>query len=137
MIDDQLVRSRALIGLVPKAAIEVRRVPEFKEATAPGAYYNAACGRRHASRHLLREPAQHERGAQARHAHARDPRGVPGHHFQIALAQELPGVPTFRTVVPFTAYSEGWALYAEWLGTELGVYQDDPYRRPGAAAATR
>jgi uncharacterized protein (DUF885 family) len=50
---------------------------------------------------------------------------VPGHHLQISIAQELQGVPVFRTLVPFTAYSEGWALYAERLAWEVG-YEKDP-----------
>jgi uncharacterized protein (DUF885 family) len=127
MIADQLVRSRAVIGLAPKAPIEVRRVPEFKEASAPGAYYNppAVDGTRpgifYANLRDMNEVPKFSMRTLAIHE------GVPGHHFQISLAQEQAGVPTFRTVVPFTAYSEGWALYAEWLGTELGVYKDDPF----------
>src|SRR5690606_13881892 len=50
--------------------------------------------------------------------------GIPGHHFQITIAQELEGVPFFRRVLPFTAYSEGWALYAERLAWELGFEKD-------------
>ena len=53
--------------------------------------------------------------------------GVPGHHFQIATAQELKGVPQFRKVIPFTAYSEGWALYTEWLAKQAGWYEGDPF----------
>jgi uncharacterized protein (DUF885 family) len=126
MIGEQLERSRALIGLVPRAPIEVRRVPEFREATAPGAYYTppAADGSRpgifFANLRDMNEVPTFAMRTLAIHE------GVPGHHFQISLAQEQSGVPTFRRVVPFTAYSEGWALYAEWLGTELGVYRDDP-----------
>ena len=127
MIADQLVRSRALIGLVPKAPIEVRRVPEFKQATAPGAYYSSPAidgsrpGIFYANLRDMNEMPKFSMRTLAIHE------GVPGHHFQIALAQEQTNVPTFRTVIPFTAYLEGWALYAEWLGTELGVYKDDPY----------
>lgn len=127
MIEDQLVRSRQIVGLVPKAPIEVQRVPPFKEKTAPGAYYQppALDGTRPGVFYAnlrdmgtlptfgMRTLAIHE--------------GVPGHHFQIALSQEQQDSPTFRKVLPFTAYAEGWALYAEWLGTELGVYKDDPY----------
>jgi uncharacterized protein (DUF885 family) len=135
MLDEQMVRSRELIGLVPRAPIVVKRVPEFKERTASGAYYHppAVDGSRPGTffanlrdmsalpRFGMRTLALHE--------------GVPGHHFQIALAQQVQNVPTFRTVLPFTAYQEGWALYAEWLGTELGLYRDDPFGDAGRLQA--
>jgi uncharacterized protein (DUF885 family) len=127
MIADQLARSRAVVGLVPRAPIDVQRVPAFKEVNAPGAYYMppALDGTRPGVFYVnlrdmnamptfgMRTIAMHE--------------GVPGHHFQMALAQEQKGGPTFRKVLPFTAYGEGWALYAEWLGVELGFYRDDPF----------
>ena len=53
--------------------------------------------------------------------------GVPGHHFQLSIAQELKGVPQFRKVIPFTAYEEGWALYCEWLAKQSGWYDNDPF----------
>ena len=53
--------------------------------------------------------------------------GVPGHHFQISIAQELKGLPQFRKLIPFTAYQEGWALYTEWLAKEAGWYEGDPF----------
>jgi len=127
MIEEQLARSRAVIGLVPRAPIEVRRIPEFKEKTAPGAYYNppAMDGTRpgvfFANLRDMNEVPKFGMRTLALHE------GVPGHHFQIALAQEQKDGPTFRKVVPFTAYAEGWALYAEWLGTELGLYKDDAF----------
>jgi len=127
MIDEQLVRTRAVIGLSPKAEIEVQRVPEFKEKTAPGAYYQgpALDGTRPGVFYAnLRDMgALPKFGMRTLAIHE----GVPGHHFQVALAQEQQGGPTFRKVLPFTAYMEGWALYAEWLGKEMGLYKDDPY----------
>ncbi|MDA9366952.1 DUF885 family protein [Pseudomonadales bacterium] len=50
--------------------------------------------------------------------------GLPGHHLQIAIQQELEGLPRFRTYHGYTAFSEGWGLYSEWLGKEMGFYQD-------------
>ncbi len=135
MIEQQMQRSRAVVGLVPKAALEVKRVPEFKEKTSAGAYYNppAMDGTRpgvfYANLRNLDELPKF--GMRTLSIHE----GVPGHHFQIALAQEQQGGPIFRKVLPFTAYAEGWALYAEWLGTELGVYQDDPFSDLGRLQA--
>jgi uncharacterized protein (DUF885 family) len=135
MIDDQLVRSRAVIGLAPKAAIELRRIPVFKEKTSPGAYYNppALDGSRpgvfFANLRDMNEVPKFGMRTLAVHE------GVPGHHFQIAIAQEQQGGPTFRKLLPFTAYAEGWALYAEWLALEMGLYKDDPFGNLGRLQA--
>jgi uncharacterized protein (DUF885 family) len=59
--------------------------------------------------------------------------GIPGHHMQIAIAQELDGAPSFRRFGGFTAYSEGWGLYSEWIGKEIGFYAD-PYSDFGRLA---
>ena len=131
LIDESLERSKKFFGLMPVAKIEVRRIPEFKEATAPGAYYQqpALDGSRpgvfYANLRDMHEVPRFGMKTLAYHE------GVPGHHFQIAIAQELKGLPTFRKVLPFTAYAEGWALYSEWLAVEMGLYHDDPYGNLG------
>jgi uncharacterized protein (DUF885 family) len=127
MLTEQLALSRRVIGHLPAAAIEVQRIPAFKEATAPGAYYMppALDGSRpgvfYANLRDMAEVPKFSMRTLSVHE------GVPGHHVQVALAQAQAGGPTFRKVLPFTAYIEGWALYAEWLATEMGVYKDDPY----------
>ncbi len=127
IVDEVLTTAPKYFNVLPKAGIEVRRVPEFKEATAPGAYYNQPSmdGSRPGIFFVnVRDMAEVPKyGMKTLTYHE----GVPGHHFQIAIAQELKGVPTFRKMDMFTAYAEGWALYAERLGKEAGFYRDDPY----------
>jgi uncharacterized protein (DUF885 family) len=114
----------------PVAPVEVRRVPEFKEETAPGAYYNGPAfdgsrpGVFYANLRSVKEIPKFGMRTLAYHE------AIPGHHYQIARAQEMEGVPFFRRVLPFTAYSEGWALYSEEVAAENG-FQDDPYDRLG------
>lgn len=109
----------------PKAPLKVERIPEFKEATSPGAYYNppsmdgARPGIFYANLRDVTEIPRFGMRTLAFHE------GIPGHHFQIALARELEGLPMFRTLVPFTAYSEGWALYSEHLAHEAGFHPDE------------
>ena len=111
----------------PKAELDVQRVPEFSEKTAPGAYYNmpALDGSRPGIffANLYDVRATPKFGMKTLAVHE----GIPGHHFQIALQQELTGLPTFRQLLPFTVFAEGWALYSEQLMAELGLYQNDPY----------
>jgi uncharacterized protein (DUF885 family) len=120
-------RSKQLFLTLPRAKIEVQRVPVFKETTGPGAYYEppALDGTRpgvfYANLRDMNEVAKWGMPTLAYHE------GVPGHHFQIATAQELNGMPQFRKVIPFTAYSEGWALYTEWLAKQAGWYDGDPF----------
>ena len=127
LIDQALERSKQLFLTIPKAKIEVRRVPIFKEKTAPGAYYEgpALDGTRpgvfYANLRDMNEVAKWGMPTLAYHE------GVPGHHFQIATAQELKGLPQFRKLIPFTAYQEGWALYTEWLAKNAGWYEGDPF----------
>jgi uncharacterized protein (DUF885 family) len=118
----------------PKAGMEVKRIPLFKEKTAPGAYYQrpALDGSRpgvfYANLYDIKATPKYSMRTLAYHE------GIPGHHFQISISMELEGLPIFRTLSPFTAYTEGWALYTEYLAWELG-FQDDPFDNIGRLQA--
>jgi len=113
-------------GVSPKADLVVKRVEAFREqpgaaqfyeqgtpdGSRPGVYYVHLIDMNAMPRPELESIAYHE--------------GVPGHHLQISIAQELKGLPTFRTQGSYTAYVEGWGLYAERLAKEMGRYED-PY----------
>jgi uncharacterized protein (DUF885 family) len=108
----------------PKLGVKVEQVPPSSEATAPGAYYmqGAFDGSRPGVFYAnMRDPGETPKFAMRTLAYHE---GIPGHHFQVTIAQELEGVPFFRRVLPFTAYQEGWALYAERLAYELGFEKD-------------
>jgi uncharacterized protein (DUF885 family) len=108
-------------NLRPDAGVEVVRVPEFKEKTASGAYYQQPSldgtrpGRFYANLYDIKATPKYGMRTLAVHE------GIPGHHFQIAIALELEGVPLIRRFGFFTAYIEGWALYAERVAWELGL----------------
>ena len=128
LIETAVAHSKQQLFLTaPRAKIEVRRVPEFKEATAPGAYYQPGAhdgtrpGIFFANLRDMNETPKWSMPTLAYHE------GVPGHHWQLSTAQELKGVPEFRKVIPFTAYAEGWALYCEWLAKQVGWYDNDPF----------
>ena len=107
----------------PKQGVKVERVPEFREKTAPGAYYNppAFDGSRPGVFYInLRNTAEVAKFGMRTLAYHE---AIPGHHFQTTIQQELTGVPTFRKILPFTAFSEGWALYTERLAWEIGFQQ--------------
>jgi uncharacterized protein (DUF885 family) len=127
LINTAIERSKQLFLTMPKAKCEVRRVEQFREATAPGARYEGGAmdgsrpGVFFANLRDMNEVPKWSMPTLAYHE------GVPGHHWQISIAQELKGVPQFRKVLPFTAYVEGWALYCEWLAKEAGWYENDPF----------
>ncbi len=115
---------RSAFDVRPKLGVEVKAVPEFAEKTAPGAYYEPGAfdgsrpGVFYANMRNTEENPKFAMRTLSYHE------GIPGHHFQIAIAQELKNVPFFRRILPFTAYSEGWALYSERLAWELGFEKD-------------
>ncbi len=131
ILDEMNAGLNPYFSVRPKAALKVERVPEFREKTSAGAYYQPGdlSGTRpgvfYANLRNMKEVQKFGMKTLAYHE------GIPGHHFQIAIAQELKGVPFFRRMVPFTAYAEGWALYAEKLAREIGSYKDDPYSELG------
>lgn len=109
----------------PKLGVKVEQVPPSSEATAPGAYYmqGAFDGTRPGVFYAnMRNPGDTPKFAMRTLAYHE---GIPGHHFQVTIAQEMEGVPFFRRVLPFTAYQEGWALYSERLAYEMG-FQKTP-----------
>lgn len=130
IIDEISTGLDGAFDLRPKASVAVKRIPEFKEKTSPGAYYNAPPrdgskpGIFYANLRSVEEIPRYGMRTLAYHE------AVPGHHFQIAIQGELEGLPIFRTFPLFTAYSEGWALYSEQVAAELG-FQQDPYDRLG------
>jgi uncharacterized protein (DUF885 family) len=113
-----------LFGLLPPTQLEVKAVEEFREKEAPSAEYipGTPDGSRrgavmvntgdfqHRSLIAVESTAYHE--------------GVPGHHMQMSIAQTLPSLPAFRQQAGYNAYVEGWALYSERLGKDVGFYQD-------------
>ncbi len=115
---------------LPRTELEVRAVEEWRQETAPVAFYNRPSedGSRPGIYYVnladMTQVLKPQIEAISYHE------GAPGHHFQIALAQELPNVPKFRRFGGYGAYSEGWGLYSEGLGKEMGFYED-PYSEFG------
>ena len=121
-------------NVLPKAPLEVRRVEPWREASSstafynrpspdgsrPGIYYINQQNMNAVQKHIMNSLAYHE--------------GAPGHHFQIAIQQELQGIPKFRLYGGYSAYSEGWALYSELLAYEAGLYEGMPMRNFGRLA---
>jgi uncharacterized protein (DUF885 family) len=111
---------------LPKVTLQIRRVPKAIEAGAPGGYYQRGSldGTRPGAYYInLRDTAEWARWKLPTLTYHE---GIPGHHLQISLSQELPGLPLIRKMAFFSGYGEGWALYAEQLAVEMGMYEDDP-----------
>ena len=109
---------------LPKAALEVRAVEQWREGTASVAFYNrpAPDGSRPGIYYVNLADMTQVQKVQLEGIAVHE--GAPGHHFQIARAQELPGLPKFRRFGGYSAYSEGWGLYTERLAKEMGAYTD-------------
>ena len=130
-VKDMYARLPRAFATLPNQPLEIRRVPQEIQDGASNGYYRRAAldGSRPAiyfinlkdmgdwPKYTLPTLSYHE--------------GVPGHHLQISISQESKDIPTLRKLGFFSAYSEGWALYAEQLANELGVYDNDPLGRAG------
>ncbi|NNE42258.1 MAG: DUF885 domain-containing protein [Marinicaulis sp.] len=132
-IDVMRGRLDELFFTKPKAELIVKRVEPFRERAGSKAFYQrpAADGSRpgiyYANLYNMADMPSYQMEALAYHE------GIPGHHMQIAISQELEDVPSFRKYGGVTAYSEGWGLYSEYIPKEMGFY-DDPYSDFGRLA---
>lgn len=121
-----------VFGTLPKAAVEVKRIPAYTEAGAPGGYYQSPApdGSRPGAYYInLRDTAAWPKWSLPTLTYHE---ASPGHHLQIALAQEAESLPYIRSkLLWFGGYGEGWALYAEQLADEIGMYENDPAGRLG------
>jgi uncharacterized protein (DUF885 family) len=124
-IDQMYLKLPAMFGRLPKARLEVMSIGESSEKDNATHYMQAAQdGSRPA--HIMVNTGNFEKGTTLDVETTAYHEGIPGHHLQIAIAQELPQLPPFRQNEYYTAYTEGWALYSERLGKEVGFFQD-PY----------
>jgi uncharacterized protein (DUF885 family) len=133
LIDSMKTRLDELFITKPKADIIVKAVESFREKSAGKAFYNrpAADGSRpgvyYANLYDMESMPTYQMEALAYHE------GIPGHHMQLAIQQELEDVPMFRKFSGYTAYTEGWGLYSEFIPKEMGFYSD-PYSDFGRLA---
>jgi len=139
ILADLNTQTRHIVSLMPQAfntlaqaQLEIRRVPVATEAGAPGGYYQRAAldGSRPGAYYInLRDTSEWPKFTLPTLNYHE---GVPGHHWQISIQQESGSLPFIRgAMLGFSAFSEGWGLYAEQLADELGVYADDPLGRIG------
>jgi uncharacterized protein (DUF885 family) len=112
---------------IPPQPLEIVRVPEYSQDSAPGGYYNPPAldgsrpGRFYINQKNTADNPKYGLATLMVHE------GSPGHHFQLSAAQLIEGVPVLRKVLPFNAYAEGWALYAERIAkTDMDLYDQDP-----------
>ena len=132
-IDQMKEAIPTVFNVIPKAELEVKRVEAFREKSAGKAFYNrpAPAGSRpgvyYANLYNMEDMPIYQMEALAYHE------GIPGHHMQLSISQELEGVPKFRKYGSMTAYTEGWGLYSEFLPKEMGFYKD-PYSDFGRLA---
>jgi len=124
-IDQMYVKLPAMFGRLPKARLKVMPIEEFREKEASTHYVE---GSQDGSRpaHVMVNTGNFEKGTTLDFETTAYHEGVPGHHLQVAIAQEMPQLPPFRQNEYYTAYTEGWALYSERLGKEVGFFQN-PY----------
>ncbi|GAB3032172.1 DUF885 domain-containing protein [Bowmanella dokdonensis] len=132
-IDQMRQRIPEYFGLLPEAEMIVKRVEPFREQSAGKAFYQSPAkdgsrpGTYYANLYNMQDMPIYQMEALAYHE------GIPGHHMQRAIAQELEGIPEFQKYVSFTAYTEGWGLYTEELAKDMGFYKD-PYSDFGRLA---
>ena len=125
-IDQMRADLPKVFNTFPKADMIVKAVEPFREKSAGKAFYSSPApdgsrpGTYYANLYRMQDMPTYQMQALAFHE------GIPGHHMQIAIAQELTGVPEFRKYSRFTAFSEGWGLYSELLAKDMGYYKD-PY----------
>lgn len=133
LIDVMRTSLPEVFGIFPEADVVVKRVEPFRERSAGKAFYQVPAldgsrpGTYYANLYNMRDMPTYQMEALAYHE------GIPGHHMQLAIAQELDDVPMFQKMSRFTAYTEGWGLYSELLPKEMGFY-DDPYSDFGRLA---
>jgi len=133
LINTMKTKLPELFNTMPEADIVVKAVEPFREKSAGKAFYQQPAidgsrpGTYYANLYDMQAMPKYEMEALAYHE------GIPGHHMQIAIAQELDSIPEFRKFSFFTAYVEGWGLYSEYIPKEIGFYED-PYSDFGRLA---
>ena len=132
-IDDMREVIPEYFGILPEAPMIVKRVEAFREQSAGKAFYQSPAqdgsrpGIYYANLYDMKAMPTYQLEALAYHE------GIPGHHMQRTIAQELDGIPQFQKFLSFTAYTEGWGLYTEELAKDMGFYED-PYSDFGRLA---